>query len=188
MKRKNRTLVLALAIVGVAALCLGAAVYAKYIASVTKGAAIAKIAKWSFEQDNQTSTLTCDLAENYDTDTLVEGRIAPGTEGTCTLKVSNKNSEVGVNYEIVLGTLTGAPENLKFYKPADDGNRPDELTTESPITGTLAPGAEEEIAISWKWKYYTSDDGDTSDTAAGKIGNTMVAQFDITGTQVEPTY
>ena len=188
MNKKKTTLVVALVILGVAVLGLAAAVYAKYASTVTSGNGSLTVAKWSFEEDNKNETITCDLTKNYDDNTLVDGKIAPGTSGTCTISLSNANTEVGVNYVIKVKTITGAPANMKFYKEADHTNVVD---TETGIAGTLAPkAAAQDVEIYWQWPYETpadSDDGDVADTTAGKNAGSLSVSFEISGTQVRPT-
>lgn len=186
--KKKTTMIAAFVVLGVAMVGLAVTVYAKYFSSVTSGNGSLTVAKWAFDTDNANSgTLNCPLDETYDTDTLVSGKIAPGTSGTCELSISNANSEVGVAYEIKPSTISGAPTNMLFYKDAGHNNA---FSAASTITGTLTPGeSAQTVKIYWVWPYETpanSDSGDTDDTTDGKAAGTMTASFDITGTQVLP--
>lgn len=191
MSKKKKTAVAALIVLGIVAVGLAAGVYAKYIASITSGNGSATVAKWAFETDNANTTITCELDKNYNADTLVAGKIAPGTSGKCPIKISNANSEVGVNYTIKPKTVTNQPTNLKLYK---DANHTDAFSTSAAITGTLTPGAAEQtIYVYWDWTYETKDDnesvvaGDNADTANGEDPKKMEISFDISGVQVQPT-
>lgn len=182
MTKRKRASLVALAVMCVAVLGLAAAVYAKYISSVTK-TGTATVAKWAFTTDNTSGTITCNLDETYDPDTLVAGKIAPGTSGYCPIAVSNANSEVGITYNITPSADANKPTNLKFYKDA---------THQQAITGTvegsLAPGATATVNVYWQWPYETTPiaDGDAADTANGVSAQTMTITFDVTGVQVQP--
>ena len=188
MKRKNKTLALALAILGVTALFLGAAVYAKYIASIEGKAASASVAKWAFKEENENKELKCDLTGTYNSETLVNGKIAPGTKGTCEFELSNKNSEVGVDYTITLAKMTG-PQNVVFKY---DGNYVAEGQT---IAGSLKLNETKTITVDWEWKYYVSATDDAEDTIDGRTaaGNAttgtdkMEVTFNVSGVQADPT-
>ena len=187
MNKKKTALVAALALLGFAAVGLMAGVYAKYIASIDGKSASATVAKWSFKEDNASTTLTCPLETTYDPDTLVADKIAPGTRGTCVIELSNKNSEVGVHYTITVSKHTG-PANLIFSG-----------FTNNKIEDNLTPGQEltvdggDAIEIDWEWPYETTD-GDDADTLDGRTAaghattgtDKMEVTFEISGYQVQP--
>lgn len=150
-----------------------AATYAKYAGSFN-GSGTVTVAKWAFEDDNSDQTFSIDLDKTYDADTLVNGKIAPGTSGSFVIELSNENTEVGVDYTITLGNTTNKPTNLTF----NGGGT---------YTGTLTPGETgKEVTITWEWPYETTD-GDADDTTDGEAANTMTVNATITGVQVEPT-
>ena len=188
-KRRTRTaLVVAFVVMGVAVLGLAAAVYAKYIASINNKTASAEVAKWAFQDENMNATLSCPLDTTYDPNTLVAGKIAPGTKGTCEIKLSNKLSEVGVDYTITVSNATG-PANLIFK--TSEGTT---ITSGGSFKGKLTPGQDAQtVKIDWEWPYETAngDDADTLDgrTAAGKAANgtkTMNVTFNVSGVQTQP--
>ena len=115
MSKKKKTLVAMFAVLGIVALGMGAFVYAKYVSTVT-GQGTAQVAKWEFRTANEgkTDLIKCELGKTYNAATLANGKIAPGTEGRCTIKVSNGEGQVGVNYTIAVAA-SGKPTNLKFY-------------------------------------------------------------------------
>ena len=174
--------------------------YAKYNSKVEKGGS-ATVAKWSFATDNATATFEVPLAKTYDASTLTNGKIAPGTEGSFNIALSNVHSEVGVDWTIELKSITNIPTNLKFYK-----TRTGSGTNESPyvysnevvpgnattgkITGQLV--AEESntlnVPIYWKWEYETSSvaTNDPLDTTDGEAARTLTIGVDVTGVQVQP--
>jgi hypothetical protein len=185
MNKRKTALTAAFLLVSIAVLGLVAVVYAKYISSITN-TGTATVAKWSFTTDNTSGDITCEPDETYDADTLVSGRIAPGTSGKCPIEISNENTEVGVHYEIVPSTDENQPTNLKFYT---DGAHQNEITGSVKLEGNLAPQAAARIVyVYWNWPY---EDGttayDTADTADGANGSTMTMTFNVTGTQIQPS-
>ena len=204
MSKKKKTMLVAAIVLGIAVLGLAAGVYAKYIASLEANRGIADVAKWAFEAENTGNGLmTCNLDKTYDTNTLSEGKIAPGTSGTCTFSITNKDSEVGVDYTITLSSVTNQPKNVKFYKTKNvSGNGvtyAEPLTTTSgSVTGTINAGVAtaQTETIYWVWPYETGTvtdgvaQGDSDDTTDGKNAATatkkMTATFAIKGVQVQP--
>jgi hypothetical protein len=184
MSKNKKALFAVFAILGIVAVGLTAAVFAKYISSI-EATATAKVAKWAFSTDNTSGTVTCTLEDSVDASTLVAGTIAPGTSGKCPITVSNENSEVDITYEITLGTITNKPTNLEFYT---DAAHQHPLNAQNTISGSLKAGAtmENPEYVYWNWAYETTG-GDAADIADGKNGNTMTMVFNVTGTQVNPS-
>ena len=186
MSKKKTALVVAFIVAGVAALGLGAAVYAKYISTVTKTGS-AQVAKWAFSAHNTSGTITCDPTKTYTSATLFENTIAPGTEGECIIAISNEETEVGIEYSIALpASITGKPTNLKFYSNSEHTS---ELTSATPLTGTMAPKeASKNVSIYWVWPYEDANDAgyDTADTTDGANAASMSVEFTVTGKQLQP--
>lgn len=189
MNKRKTALVVAFVVIGVAVLGLAAAVYAKYISSVTK-TGTASVAKWAFTSDNTSGEVTCELDHTYDTNTLVAGKIAPGTSGKCPIEISNAQTEVGIDYSIALpSTIAGQPKNMKFYSNEEHTTA---VTSSAPITGTLAPkAAATMVYIYWEWPYENNPSTaayDADDTSDGEAAASMTMTFTVTGTQVQPTF
>lgn len=166
-----------------------AGTYAKYTSKIEGNNGEATVAKWAFDTDNATQTLTINLAETYDPTTLVAGKIAPGTAGSFNIALSNENSEVGVDFTVKLNSITNKPTNLKFYK---DSTYTTELTPgTSEITGQLVAGESSftGVPIYWRWEYETNEiaTNDPIDTTDGKAANALTIGVDITGVQTQPS-
>jgi len=164
-----------------------ASTYAKYVSEVPANNGSVTVAKWAFTTDNPTQTLQINLAETYHASTLVSQRIAPGTQGSFNVALSNATSEVGVDFTVKLNTITNKPTNLKFYKDQA-------LTTEltpgtSTITGQIAVGENITVPIYWAWAYETTAiaTNDPIDTTDGEAGATLSIGVDITGVQTQPS-
>ena len=183
MSKKKKTLVAAFVVLGMVALGMGAFVYAKYVSTVT-GTGTAQVAKWEFRTANEgkTDLIKCELGKTYNATTLANGKIAPGTEGKCTIKVSNGEGQVGVNYTIAVAA-SGKPTNLKFY--TDEAHTTALPTTG--VTGHINAGVTtpDEKVIYWLWPYETAG-GDATDTSEGENVDSMTIDFAITGVQVQP--
>lgn len=187
MSKKKTTLVLAFSVIGITVLGLAAAVYAKYISTITN-TSTATVAKWAFTSDNTGGSVTCELDHTYDSATLVANKIAPGTRGKCPIEVSNENTEVGIRYDIKVNTITNQPTHLKFYTDDTYGT---ELSGSTTIHGTLRPGETpaDPVYVYWEWPYVDNPSTtayDEIDTADGEAAKTMTMTFDVTGTQVQP--
>lgn len=185
--KKNVVIVVLLLLLTVTA---GFAVYtyAKYTSTLNR-TGVTRVAKWAFDTDNPGSTINFTLDQTYNANTLVSGRIAPGTSGSMAVQLSNANSEVGVSYSVKVGTITGKPANLKFYS---DSSYQNELTPgTTTVTGTLTPrqaaSASTTVTIYWKWEYDVSSAADVQDTTDGAAAAGLTIPVEITGTQVQPT-
>lgn len=162
--------------------------YAKYTSTIEDNNGEATVAKWAFATDNAKQTLTIALDGTYDATTLVNGKIAPGTQGHFDVALVNTNSEVGVDWTITLNDVANKPDNLKFYK---DSSYTTELTPgTSTVTGQLTAGDSTglTVPIYWKWAYETDAiaTNDPIDTEDGEAAETLTIGVDITGVQTQP--
>ena len=187
-KRKSLVLMVLLLLVGLTSGYV-ASTYAKYTSEISDKEGTAIVAKWNFDVENTNTSMIINLAETYDSATLVGNRIAPGTQGSFAFTLTNETTETGVDYTVSFGEVTGIPTNLKFYT---DNKYEDELDiTSENITGSLdaedATGVT--IELYWKWAYETAE-GDAADTTNGKAGGEdgtqLVLPINITGVQSTP--
>lgn len=164
---------------------------AKYTSTVT-GNVSASVAKYVFNltgTDSYNSKHTLSnlvLGKTCKPETLIDGKIAPGTSGSFDLIVNCDGAEVGIGYNI---TFTNTSENAREL-PTNlvltlDGQA---WNFEDGISGTIdANSNQKEVihTIAWNWAYETAD-GDEADTIDGQ--NSFDYTFDITavGTQANP--
>ena len=185
-KRSALLLIVLLLLVTVSALYVSGT-YAKYTAEIT-GTSTVKVAKWAFESDNSSATLDIDITPTANAKTLVADRIAPGTEGSFAIDLVNTNSEVGVDFTVEIGAITGGvPANLAFYK--DSAHSVPFTPGTDEITGQIAAGDSTGVTVEvyWAWEYYTSDANDALDTTDGEAGATLSVPVTITGIQTTPS-
>lgn len=180
----------ALTVLGVSAIIGGT--NAKYISRVT-GNGNAQVAKWDFKVNGQTSSMqTINLLDTYKEETLVNGRIAPGTEGSFDLVIDAGQSEVGINYSVDLSDNNNKPDNLKFKLGniwVDDINQLE--STLSGIINANDSNRTRTLTVDWKWDYETGDEteineNDQVDTADGIEASNYAINVVVTGTQVQP--
>ena len=172
---------------------IGGQAYAKYISQV-RGNGIAEIATWSFKVNGQKEQVQeIKLVSTYNSETLVNNKIAPGTSGSFNIIVDATGSEVGIKYNIKFAEESNKPQNLKFVYGGKEYDSIKQLGDE--LSGTIAANEEDKtrtINVQWKWNYETGSSAeqinandiiDTNDAIS--IAN-YTFQVIVTGTQVEP--
>ena len=132
----------------------GGYTYARYM-SQEKGTGNADIANWAFEitkDGEETKTVT--LVNTANKETLVNGKIAPGTSGEFIIKLNAIGTEVSVDYKLEFANEKNKPNNIVFIY---NGNNYKSLSEISDIAGTIEYNGEKTkiIKISWAWQYQT---------------------------------
>ena len=184
-----------LAVVGVSTI-LGVT-NSKYINRVN-GDGETEIAKWYFTVNDATETAeTIHLADTYNQDTLINGRIAPGTSGSFDLVIDTTSSEVGVKYEVDFKNETNKPTNLKFkyndngtIKTLDEIEDYEQYFTD--IIDADDTNKTRTLTVEWEWLYETGTGtniatNDVVDTNEGLAALDYSFDVVVTGTQVVPT-
>ena len=157
---------------------------AKYATEVT-GSATATVAAWSFKANGDDTTMTrIDLGStanraSYDKDTIKEGVIAPGTEGSFEIVVDGTGSEVGIDYILVISDSSSLPSNLKFTVGNDEYTLGSEMKGEIPYSDSM----NKTVTVKWEWPIDTPQDKNDNDYK----GSTITLNITVTGTQQPPT-
>lgn len=193
MKKSKKIVLLCIAIIAVILACVGEHVYAKYMSKIS-GKGTAEIASWSFKaNENNEKMQTIYLKSTINNETLVNNKIAPGTEGNFQIKLDATNSDVGINYNIKFANETQKPTNLKFVYDGITYNSITELG--DALNGTINVNDENKIktlSIDWNWKYETGNTAeeinanDIIDTKEAKTINDYNFDVIISGIQVIP--
>lgn len=161
---------------------------AKYATEVT-GSATATVAAWSFKANDQEVTMTgIDLGStanraSYNKDTIKEGVIAPGTEGSFEIVVDGNGSEVGIDYSIMISNDSGNNIPAGFIFKVD-GTKYDLDTS---ITGKIdyaADNMKKIVNVSWEWPIGKDI---ASDNDNAYQNNDLTLKITVTGTQQTPT-
>lgn len=171
---------------------IGGNVLAKYQTQVV-GDGVANVAQWSFNVNGYGPTIqTIAINKNYREDTLINGRIGPGTEGDFDIILNATGSEVGVDYTVAFLNEQNKPANLKFRYEGEEFNTLEQLATK--LTGTIDANDSNKIKflnITWFWDYETGNadqisQNDILDTNAGIDALNYTFDVVVTGTQVAP--
>ena len=190
---KKKTIAIIAILVAIILSFVGGQTYSKYVTEV-RGDGTAQIATWDFKVNGQKEEVqTISLGSTYDSSTLVNGKIAPGTEGNFQIKVDATGSDVGIDYKIKFSDETTKPTNLKFYYQEVEYNSVLELG--DVLSGTINADDENKsktFDIKWKWNYETGSN--PTEVASNDKIDTQNAQeitnyeFDVivSGTQVVP--
>ena len=190
---KKKAVIIIAILVAIVLSFIGGQTYSKYVTEV-RGDGTAQIATWDFKVNGQKEEVqTISLGSTYDSSTLVNGKIAPGTEGNFQIKVDATGSDVGIDYKIKFTDETTKPANLKFYYQEVEYNSILELG--DALSGTINADDENKsktFDIKWKWNYETGSN--PTEVASNDKIDTQNAQeitnyeFDVivSGTQVVP--
>ena len=146
---------------------------AKY-ATQEKAVGKTQIANWAFKiQKDGTETKTINLASTVKKDTLVNGKIAPGTSGEFSIKLDATGSDVAVDYILAFVNEKDKPSNLVFNY---EGRKLKSLSELGDVKGTIGIGGDRTatIKIGWTWAYQTGAN------AEEKIANDVIDTRDGT--------
>lgn len=171
---------------------IGGTVIAKYQSKII-AQGNADVAKWVFTLNGtNVSYKTIKINSNYDESTLVNGKVAPGTQGSFDIVIDATGSEVGVEYAVTFANERHKPTNMKFIY---DNKEYDSLQAiEENLTGTIEANAtlkKVTYTINWLWDYETGNTSeiianDKTDTNEGILGTCYSFDVIATGTQVTP--
>ena len=190
---KKKKIIIGLCILAVILAVIGGVVLAKYQTQVT-GDGIANVAHWSFEANGFGSTMqTIALNENYNENTLINGRIAPGTQGSFDIVLDATGAEVGIDYSVEFLNEQNKPTNLNFIYNGERYSTLDGLT--NVLVGSIDANDSDKIKylnIEWVWDYETGDSSeiqsnDITDTIEGMNAFDYTFDVVVTGTQAIPT-
>ena len=198
MSKKKKVVAVAAILSAVIISFLGGQTFSKYVTEI-KGSGSAEVAAWSFKVygDNE-QTQTVRLASTVNDQTLVNNKIAPGTNGSFVIKVDGRGSDVGIKYNFKLQNETQKPSNLLFtYSGITFGSLSELLEVAG---GTIDANADEnakvkQVVINWQWPYQTQTtsseeelaENDREDTQDGMNISNYSFDIVVTGTQVVPS-
>lgn len=171
---------------------VGGGVIAKYQSKII-AQGNADVARWVFTLNGtNVSYKTIKINNSSDESTLVNGKIAPGTQGSFDIVIDATGSEVGVEYAITFLNEKYKPANMKFIYNNQEYSSLQSLEEE--FKGTIEANAASKkvtYTINWIWDYETGntneiETNDKTDTNVGILNG--VYSFDVvaTGTQAMP--
>lgn len=193
LKKSKKIVLVLIAVVAILLAFVGGQAYAKYMSRIT-GKGTADIASWSFKaNENEEKMQTISLKSKMNNSTLLNNKIAPGTEGEFQIKLDANGSDVGINYVIKFENETNKPTNLKFTYDGKTYNSLTELQKD--LTGTIDANGQEKIktlTVGWNWNYETGSTqqeivaSDLIDTKEAKEIKNYTFDVVISGTQIAP--
>lgn len=193
LKKSKKIVLIIIALVAILVSFIGGQAYAKYMSKVT-GSGTADVASWNFKvNENAEKMQNISLKSTINNSTLLNNKIAPGTEGSFQIKVDATGSEVGINYVVKFENESQKPTNLKFTYNGKSYNSLTQLQDD--LTGTINADDKEKtknITIGWNWKYETGSNlqeiskSDIVDTKEAKTIRNYTFDVVVSGTQVMP--
>lgn len=111
------------------------------------------------------------LAESIKQDTLIQEKIAPGTEGEFEILLQSNRK---INYRIKFKSTNEKPENLNFQIKGKDRKYYKLEDMEQELQGELTDN--KKIAIYWKWDYEGNEMQNFQDTKDGQA----IKQYNFT--------
>lgn len=188
--KKNRTMRVAVLMLALALVtcCFVGSTFAKYT-STASGEDKVTVADWEINVGPNSEvditgadTITFDLfntiknTDGANEDAVSAGMIAPGTQGSFVLKITN-NSDVAAEYSLTF-TDTNAPKNLQFK--VNGGAWGADIAAVAPTY--IAIGTTAEVTVEWQWLFGDANADDTADGIANKevtvTATVLVEQID----------
>ena len=193
MKKSKKIVLVVIALVVVLMSFVGGQVYAKYMSKV-QGQGTAEVANWNFKvNDKEEQIQTIHLNSTINNNTLVNNKIAPGTQGSFQIKLDATDAEVGIDYVIRFENESNKTTNLKYEYENKNYTSLNELQKD--LTGTINANDSNKtkiITINWSWPYETGTTAeqiaanDKIDTQNAKSIRNYTFNIVVTGTQVKP--
>lgn len=193
MSKKKKAILIVAILSTIILSFIGGQAFAKYITQI-KGEGIAEVATWSFKVNGQKEQVQAiNLASTCNNETLVNNKIAPGTEGNFNIIVDGTGSDVGIDYVVEFLNETSKPQNLKFYY--EDTEYAQITDLQNVLSGTINANDENKekiLNIKWKWNYETGSNtteiqnNDKIDTQNGENITDYTFNIVVSGTQVVP--
>lgn len=159
MTNKKKILVIVAVLSAIIVSFMGGQSFSKYVSQV-KGQAQMEVARWSFLVNGEDESIqNMQLGSTCDDETLLDNKIAPGTQGNFNIEIDATGSDVGIQYHVTFEEKTQKPRNLIFiYNKSTYANLQD---LEVALEGVIDANAQEKkisIPIQWKWEYETGND------------------------------
>lgn len=124
--------------------------------------------------NNRRQTRNVNLYQTLKIDSLVNEKIAPGTNGEFSITLESTED---VGYKIEFSSLNKKPKNMLFKIKHENGQYDSLEKLSKTLNGKLKKGILKEINIEWEWTYETSEIENIQDTLDGI--NIKEYNFDI---------
>ncbi len=195
MSNKKKKILIIVAILSCIILAIiGGRSFSKYVSKIT-GEGNAEVATWNFKVNGESEQTECiKLMSTCNNETLIDNKIAPGTEGGFDISIDGTGSDVEILYNIKFIDKNTKPTNLKFIYNEQQYNNISELG--DILSGTINANDENKIkeyTIKWEWPYETGNNeteialNDTIDTEDAQSIEEYAFDIIVSGMQVKPT-
>lgn len=189
--KKNRIFILGIVtmFVAILSLTLVSGTLARYTSS-GKGYDEIQVAKWDVKIQGTKITSVDPQAQEFDLfdtvnydeggDDVVNGKIAPGTDGMFSFTVNN-SSEVNAKYNVVFDANTyGVP--LEWSTSGEDDTWKTDLSQLNISDKELDMNATDNVVIYWRWVFEVDAAGNVTDTGLGSVDTPVKPRVTITVT------
>ena len=193
MSKKKKILLVVFIVLAIILSFIGGKTFSKYLAEV-KGTGTAEIANWVFKVNGKEDVVqNVNLLSTYNNETLINNKVAPGTNGSFNIVVDATGSDVGVEYVIQFLNESEKPQNLIFIYQDKEYSTIQDL--EKDLSGIINANDESKtrtITINWEWQYETGENedeinqNDIIDTNNAKQLENYTFDINVKGTQVMP--
>ena len=159
MKINKRVIGVLICISLILTMFLAGYTFARYYKSINIGSVRKSIARWNFNSKNAGANVN-----------LSTEKIAPGSSGQFEIEVDATDSEVPVEYQIIVENEMNIPRNMKFYAETKDekGNsiKTEEKNSFSQIAvenlnGIIPVEANNQkriVVVHWNWPFNETDE------------------------------
>ena len=193
MSKKKKILLVVFIVLAIILSFIGGKTFSKYLAEV-KGTGTAEIANWVFKVNGKEDVVqNVNLLSTYNNETLINNKVAPGTNGSFNIVVDATGSDVGVEYVIQFLNESEKPQNLIFIYQDKEYSTIQDL--EKDLSGIINANDESKtrtITINWEWQYETGENedeinqNDIIDTNNAKQLENYTFDINVKGVQVMP--
>jgi hypothetical protein len=165
MKNKKRVIGAIIILALITIVSIAGYTFARYYKSINVGGGSATIARWSFGSKNISTDIN-----------LSDEKIAPGSSGEFEIEVDATNSEVPVEYEILVSEEKNIPTNMNFFAEIKNEQNTTLSTTATyssfeglasdALKGTIPVEKNNQkriVVVHWNWEF---NDDDTSSVDA----------------------
>lgn len=188
MSKRKKAILLIILLVLLLTVFIGYFTFYKYQSTI-QGGGKAEIAKWIFSSGFEEQITNLNLKNTVSKEKLVNGKIAPGTNGKFNVLIDATGSDVGIEYSGYIDKEENKPQNI-FFKisgnPKEYYSLQDLFSNE--INGVIPADSENKqinIPIEWFWPYESGEsDSDIKDTSDGINAKTYSFSVNIIGKQI----
>ena len=121
MSKRKKVIIVISILSSIIVAFIGGQSFSKYMSEV-RGDVTTQIATWDFKVNGGIQEVqTIELNTTSNNETLLNNKIAPGTNGSFDITLDSTNSDVGIDYTIKFEEQNSKPKNLLFIYDNEKG-------------------------------------------------------------------